>query len=54
MSDTKRTAQAEDVKEPTAETGKTEDTVQNPLPRFWPALAGEFTGTFILVFLVVF
>lgn len=21
-----------------------------PLPRFWPALAGEFTGTFLLVF----
>jgi glycerol uptake facilitator protein len=24
--------------------------VSNPLPRFWPALAGEFTGTFLLVF----
>ena len=24
--------------------------MSNPLPRFWPALAGEFTGTFLLVF----
>lgn len=24
--------------------------VKDPLPRFWPALAGEFTGTFLLVF----
>lgn len=36
MSDAKRTARAK----PSAD----------PLPRFWPALAGEFTGTFLLVF----
>ena len=47
MSNTKRTAQAEETKEPKAKAGKT---AQDLLPRFWPALAGEFTGTFILVF----
>jgi glycerol uptake facilitator protein len=29
---------------------KNEVEIQRPLPHFWSALAGEFTGTFILVF----
>jgi len=41
VNDTKPTTQAEETKKPAA---------QDPLPRFWPALAGEFSGTFILVF----
>lgn len=36
MSDTEQPAKSTEVKE--------------PLHRFWPALAGEFTGTFLLVF----
>jgi glycerol uptake facilitator protein len=40
LNDTRRTANAGAAKKPAAE----------PLPRFWPALAGEFTGTFLLVF----
>ena len=41
MSDTKPTPQAEETKKTAAE---------DSLPRFWPALAGEFAGTFLLVF----
>ena len=41
MNDTKPTTQAEETKKSPA---------QDPLLRFWPALAGEFSGTFILVF----
>jgi glycerol uptake facilitator protein len=41
VSDTKPTPQAEETKKTAAE---------DSLPRFWPALAGEFAGTFLLVF----
>ena len=38
-------------KKPKTAAGNIEETLrQELLPRFWPALAGEFTGTFILVF----
>ncbi len=50
MNDAKRTALAEETKEPTANTDNPAEMAQDPLPRFWPALAGEFAGTFILVF----
>ena len=42
VSDTKPKAKAK------KKTGAKE--VENPLPRYWPALVGEFTGTFLLVF----